>query len=84
MREVDTIGVMADAIFEDPRLARVCDPLDLDRSDLDVYIALVDELGARSAFDIGCGTGTFVCLAWRGVEVTAVDPAEASLEMAQS
>ncbi|MDQ3391600.1 MAG: class I SAM-dependent methyltransferase, partial [Actinomycetota bacterium] len=33
---------MADAIFEDPRLAQVYDPLDPDRSDLDVYVAVVD------------------------------------------
>jgi SAM-dependent methyltransferase len=76
---------VADAIFEDPRLARVYDPLDPDRSDLDVYVALADELGARSVLDIGCGTGTFGCLlAQRGLDVTAVDPARASLDVARS
>jgi SAM-dependent methyltransferase len=76
---------VADAIFEDPRLARVYDPLDPDRSDLDVYVALVDELRARSVLDIGCGTGTFACLlAQRGIDVTAVDPARASLDVARS
>ena len=75
---------MADAIFEDPRLARVYDPLDPDRSDLDVYVALAEELGARSVLDIGCGTGTFACLlAGRGLEVTALDPATASLDVAR-
>ena len=45
---------MADAIYEEPRLAAVYDALDPDRSDLEVYIALViDELGARSVLDIG-------------------------------
>ncbi len=74
---------MADAIFEDPRLARVYDPLDPDRSDLEVYIALVEELGATSVIDVGCGTGSFACaLAQRGIAVTAVDPAAASLEVA--
>jgi len=76
---------VADAIFEDPRLARVYDPLDPDRSDLDVYVALVGELAARSVLDIGCGTGTFGCmLAQRGIDVTAVDPAAASLDVARS
>ncbi len=76
---------MADANFEDPRLARVYDPLDPDRSDLDVYVELVDELCARSVLDIGCGTGTFACkLSQRGLDVTAVDPAGASLDVAHS
>jgi SAM-dependent methyltransferase len=75
----------ADAVFDDARLARVYDPLDPDRGDLDVYMALVDELGARSVLDIGCGTGTFACmLAGRGIEVTAVDPAGAMLEVARA
>jgi SAM-dependent methyltransferase len=76
---------VADAIFEDPRLASVYDPLDPDRSDLDVYVALAEELGARSVLDIGCGTGTFACmLAQRGLDVTAVDPARASLDVARA
>jgi SAM-dependent methyltransferase len=76
---------VADAIFEDPRLAQVYDPLDPDRSDLDVYVQMVDELGARSVLDIGCGTGTFACmLALRGVGVTAMDPAGASLAVARA
>lgn len=76
---------MADAIFEDPRLAQVYDPLDPDRSDLDVYVQLADELGARSVLDIGCGTGTFACaLAHRGIDVIAVDPAGASLDVARA
>lgn len=77
--------MVADAIFDDPRLARVYDPLDPDRSDLAVYVALVDHLAARSVLDIGCGTGTFACmLARRGIEVTGVDPAAAMLEVARS
>lgn len=75
---------MVDAHFSEPRLARIYDPLDPDRSDLDAYAALVDELGARSVLDIGCGTGSFACLlAGRGIEVTAVDPALASLDVAR-
>jgi SAM-dependent methyltransferase len=76
---------MADALFEHPRLALAYDPLDPDRADLDAYAALAGELGARSVLDIGCGTGTFACLlARRGIQVTAVDPAAASLEVARA
>lgn len=76
---------MADAIFEARRLAELYDPLDPDRGDLDVYAAMADEFGAASVLDIGCGTGTFACLlARRGLTVTAVDPAGASLEVARA
>lgn len=75
---------MPDAIFDDPRLARVYDPLDADRSDLDHYVAIAVELGARSVLDVGCGTGTFACmLAERGHAVIGVDPARASLDVAE-
>jgi SAM-dependent methyltransferase len=76
--------LLPDPIFADPRLARIYDPLDPDRSDLDLYLSLVDELSARSVLDIGCGTGTFATLlAQRGVDVIGVDPAEASLAIAR-
>lgn len=76
---------MADAIFEEPRLAAIYDTFDSDRSDLDVYAALVAEFAARSVLDIGCGTGTFACLlATRGIAVVAVDPAAPSLAVAQA
>jgi SAM-dependent methyltransferase len=75
---------VADAIFEEPRLAEIYDPLDPDRSDLDAYVALASEFSAVSALDVGCGTGTLACLlAERGVEVTAIDPAAASLAVAR-
>jgi SAM-dependent methyltransferase len=75
---------VVDAIFAEPRLAAVYDALDGDRDDLDVYTAMVDELGARSVLDIGCGTGTFACLlARRGTDVIGLDPAEASLNVAR-
>ena len=76
---------MADALFEEPRLAGVYDPLDPDRDDLVVYAAIAGEFGARSVLDIGCGTGTFACLlAGRGVDVVGVDSAGASLDVARA
>ena len=76
---------MADAAYERLRLAAVYDALNPDRSDLDVFAALVDELGARTVLDIGCGTGTLaLLLAARGVDVTAVDPAAGMLVAAQA
>lgn len=76
---------LPDAIFEERRLARIYDALDPDRSDLDAYVALVDELDAGSVLDVGCGTGTFACLlAERGIDVVGVDPAGASLEVARA
>lgn len=75
---------MADAIFEEPRLAQIYDALDDDRSDLDAYAALATEFGAVSVLDVGCGTGTLACLlAARGLEVVGVDPAAASLDVAR-
>ncbi|WP_144720730.1 class I SAM-dependent methyltransferase [Agrococcus jejuensis] len=75
----------ADPIYAEPRLAAVSDPLDPDRSDLDVYERIVvDELGATSALDVGCGTGELaIRLARRGVRATGVDPAAASVDVAR-
>jgi SAM-dependent methyltransferase len=76
---------MPDAIFDHPRLAAIYDALDPDRNDLDAYVAVADELRARSVLDVGCGTGTFaLLLAGRGLEVTGVDPASASLDVARA
>ncbi len=74
-----------DNIFEHPRLAAIYDALDADRSDLDVYVAIAEELGARRVLDVGCGTGTFaLLLADRGLEVTGLDPAGGSLRVARA
>ena len=51
---------MPDAAFADPRLAALYDVLDPDRSDLDTYLAIADEVGARTVLDVGCGTGVLL------------------------
>jgi ubiquinone/menaquinone biosynthesis C-methylase UbiE len=76
---------VVDAVFANPRLADMYDQLDEPhRPDLASYLALAGELGVSKVVDIGCGTGTLACrLAERGVEVTAVDPASSSLDVAR-
>lgn len=76
---------MPDEIFAHPRLAGIYDAHDGQRDDLDHYQAIVDELGAESILDIGCGTGSLaVRLAATGRHVIAVDPAAASLAVART
>ena len=76
---------MVDAIFEHPRLVAIYDALDADRRDLLPYRDMVEEFGARSVVDVGCGTGTFaLLLAAGGVSVTGVDPAAGSLAVARA
>ncbi len=73
-----------DALFTDPRLAAIYDVVDGDRSDLPHYLRLVEELGARSVLDVGCGTGCLaLLLAQRDLEVVGLDPAAASLDVAR-
>lgn len=74
---------MADEGFTHPRLAAIYDLHEGDRSDLEPYLAAAADAG--SVLDIGCGTGVLALkLAERGVEVTAVDPAKASLDVARA
>jgi len=74
-----------DALFADPRLARLYDVFDGDRDDLTAYLGLVAELGADRVLDVGCGTGTLaLLLAGQGRTVTGVDPAAASLSLARA
>ncbi|WP_327293003.1 class I SAM-dependent methyltransferase [Streptomyces sp. NBC_01198] len=76
---------MADESFAHPRLAAIYDPLDPDRSDLDAYLEITQELQAHSVLDIGCGTGAFaLLLVDREIEVTGIDPAGASIDAARA
>lgn len=86
---VDSAGIPADDAgdsYVDARCAAVYDIFEgLERDDLDVYAAMVEEFGAASVVDVGCGTGTFATmLAGRGVEVVGVDPSALALDVAQS
>ena len=75
---------MVDAHFAEARLVALYDVLEGERDDLDAYLAIAEEVGARSVVDVGCGTGTLACLlAARGRDVVGVDPAAASLEVAR-
>lgn len=74
-----------DPAFADPRLAALYDVFEHDRADLDAYVAIVRETGARSVVDVGCGTGSLaVRLAGLGLDVVGVDPASASLDVART
>ncbi|GAA1490847.1 class I SAM-dependent methyltransferase [Brachybacterium sacelli] len=77
-------GSLPDALYADPRLAACYDTFNGERDDLDRYESILAELGARTVVDIGCGTGALaVRLAASGLDVTGVDPAAASLEVAR-
>jgi ubiquinone/menaquinone biosynthesis C-methylase UbiE len=75
---------MPDPIFENPRLVSIYDHFDGQRRDLGNYISIVKEFKAKSVLDVGCGTGCLACcLAEEGVEVTGLEPAQASLDFAR-
>ncbi|WP_026550954.1 class I SAM-dependent methyltransferase [Arthrobacter sp. Br18] len=76
---------MADPIFEHPRLVSIYDAMDPDRSDLDPYLAMVQDFAVRRVMDLGCGTGVLALqLAERGIDVVGVDPAAGSLAAARA
>ncbi|MGW5352114.1 class I SAM-dependent methyltransferase [Streptomyces sp. NPDC004031] len=74
-----------DPCYTHPRLAALYDPFETGRRDLTAYLDMAEEFGARRVLDIGCGTGVFaLLLAGRGADVTGVDPAGASLDVARA
>lgn len=74
-----------DAAFADPRLAVLYDALHEPRIDLDAYVDIAEEIGARTVVDVGCGTGSLALrLAASGRSVFGVDPAGASLDIARA
>jgi SAM-dependent methyltransferase len=78
-----------DATFSDPRQAALYDVFNNDRSDLEAYVAIADEVAdevaAHRVVDVGCGTGSLaIRLAELGFSVTGVDPAGASLDVARA
>lgn len=77
--------VAPDAHDEHPRLVGVYDALDPDRRDLQPYLDLAAATSARTALDVGCGTGVLaLLLAGRGLGVTGLDPAAGSLDVARA
>ena len=47
-----------DGTFSDPRQAVLYDVFNNDRSDLEAYVTIADEIEAHRVVDVGCGTGS--------------------------
>jgi ubiquinone/menaquinone biosynthesis C-methylase UbiE len=70
--------------FEDPRLVEVYDAENVWGWDDDFFMSALAERSAPRVLDLGCGTGRLaIAMAAAGHEVTAVDPARASLDAAR-
>ncbi|KIC48196.1 class I SAM-dependent methyltransferase [Tateyamaria sp. ANG-S1] len=73
-----------DELYDVPRLVRIYDALNSDRSDFDFYTARLPPPPAR-ILDISCGTGLFTLdLAHAGYDVTGIDPAPEMIAFARS
>ncbi|WP_151526564.1 GNAT family N-acetyltransferase [Serinicoccus kebangsaanensis] len=69
---------------EDPRLAELYDVENAGTWDHDYFRGLAARLAAHRVTDVGCGTGTLaVALAADGHDVTGLEPARASLDVAR-
>ena len=74
-----------DATFSDPRQAVLYDVFNNDRSDLEAYVTIADEVEAHRVVDVGCGTGEHALLAaGLGLEATGVDIAAAAIAAAEA
>jgi SAM-dependent methyltransferase len=78
-------NVETDPIFSNPLLASIYDAFEGERCDLAPYLDIIKELHAKDIVDLGCGTGSLsLLLAQEDMRVIGVDPAEASIAVAQS
>lgn len=76
---------MTDNAYAHPRLAKLYDGFEGDRSDLDCYVEVLSDAGVRSVLDVGCGTGVFALrLSDLGLEVTGVDPGAGVIDVARA